>query len=236
MNDQIISLEQAASLGLTHYFTGEPCELGHISKRYVKGKQCVRCVLDRSRKWHLNNRERALENKARYDVQNKAKLKAKRREFYREHRDEILTRARLWYRENKEHSRKTKKLWEDRNPERQMLFRARKRAVKRGLPFNITLDDIQIPKVCPVIGIPIEKSRNAKGPSMNSPSLDRVIPELGYVRGNVIIVSHLVNSVKNMCTPEQLKKIADFYKDFMEQHETAIAILQSQDVPDGDKH
>jgi hypothetical protein len=45
----------------------------------------------------------------------------------------------------------------------------------------------------------------------NSPSLDRIDNTKGYEKGNVIMVSHMANSIKNQATPSQIKKVADFY-------------------------
>jgi len=36
---------EAAALGLTHYFTGKPCNRGHIARRYASTRQCVDCQL-----------------------------------------------------------------------------------------------------------------------------------------------------------------------------------------------
>jgi hypothetical protein len=41
-----------------------------------------------------------------------------------------------------------------------------------------------------------------------SPTLDRIIPELGYVAGNVEVVSHQANSMKGEASAEQLVTFA----------------------------
>ena len=46
----------------------------------------------------------------------------------------------------------------------------------------------------------------------NSPSLDRIDNDKGYTKGNVIMVSHMANSIKNQATPDQIQKVATFYK------------------------
>ena len=48
------------------------------------------------------------------------------------------------------------------------------------------------------------------GKRRSSPSVDRLIPELGYIRGNVIWVSLLANVVKKDRTPIELRLIADW--------------------------
>jgi hypothetical protein len=80
---------------------------------------------------------------------------------------------------------------------------AKKRAKKKGLPFDIELDDIIIPDICPLLGIRLAKAEGG-APAPHSPSLDRIIPELGYVRGNIQVLSYLANSMKQNATTEQL--------------------------------
>lgn len=98
--------------------------------------------------------------------------------------------------------------WDSSNPEKAMLQRARGRARDLGVPFDITVDDIVIPEVCPVLGIPLRRS----GTVDERPSLDRVRNELGYVRGNVNVISYLANRIKNNATIDQLKKVVAYYE------------------------
>lgn len=89
-----------------------------------------------------------------------------------------------------------------------MLNAARSRAKKRGVPFSITADDISIPSHCPILSLPL-----VQGSGDGSPSLDRIKPELGYVPGNVIVVSNRANRIKNDATPQELYALAEFYLD-----------------------
>jgi hypothetical protein len=98
--------------------------------------------------------------------------------------------------------------WDTNNPEKAMLQRARGRARSMGLSFDLTLDDVVIPETCPVLGIPLIRSVHQD----NRPSLDRVENELGYVKGNVNVISYLANRIKNNATIEQLKKVVAYYE------------------------
>lgn len=84
-----------------------------------------------------------------------------------------------------------------------MFYDARKRAIGLGLPFNIEPSDLAIPDTCPVLGITLV----LKGTRDNRPSLDRVLPELGYVRGNVRVISFRANRIKSDATPSELRRI-----------------------------
>lgn len=96
-----------------------------------------------------------------------------------------------------------------RNPIRFLLAEARKRVKEKGLPFCLTVSDIVIPAFCPVLGIPIISG----GDRNNWPSLDRHVPELGYVVGNVFVISYRANRLKNDATFEEVEKLFRYMKD-----------------------
>lgn len=99
------------------------------------------------------------------------------------------------------------------HPERALVAGARKRAVDSGLPFDLEETDIVIPEFCPVLGIPLfwGHGRGRRGcNNPNSPSIDRLIPEKGYVKGNIKIISMRANRIKYNATAEELRKVADY--------------------------
>ena len=67
----------------------------------------------------------------------------------------------------------------------------------------------EYPKVCPVFGIDLDWGMN--GLNGNSPSLDRIDPTKGYVKGNVMMMSDLANRMKQNATPEQLKQFSRYF-------------------------
>lgn len=95
-----------------------------------------------------------------------------------------------------------------------LVSSARGRAKKKGIPFNITYKDLTIPKTCPVFGIPIIPG--SKSSLSNSPSIDRFIPELGYTKGNVQIISMMANQIKGSDSIENLRGLADWIYDELE--------------------
>lgn len=93
-----------------------------------------------------------------------------------------------------------------------MLYGARQRAKAVGVPCTITEQDIELPTHCPVLGYALRVYRGCgKGPRNDSPTLDKIIPALGYVPGNVLVVSQKANRLKNQLSPEQLSLFARFY-------------------------
>mgnify|MGYP003132556172 FL=1 len=94
-----------------------------------------------------------------------------------------------------------------------MYRRAKDRAVKKGVPFNITAQYIRsiwpANNRCPVLDVPLRVSKGQA--SDTSPSLDRIVPKKGYVRGNVIIVCNKVNIIKAHASPKEIWRVFKHY-------------------------
>lgn len=105
------------------------------------------------------------------------------------------------------------------DPSRFLHDRARRRARRIGVAFDLTVQDIRdlwpADGRCPALGAPlvpnIGKEGDAGKASPYSPSLDRIDPARGYVQGNVAVISQLANSIKTYATePGQLRQVADW--------------------------
>jgi hypothetical protein len=97
-----------------------------------------------------------------------------------------------------------------------LLDKAKRRARRLNIPFDLTLDYMinYAPDYCPVFNTallwgPGSKRRPGK-PENNSPSIDRLMPERGYVQGNIAIISTRANSIKSDATCKELYKVADW--------------------------
>lgn len=84
-----------------------------------------------------------------------------------------------------------------------MLNAAKKRAYQKNLPFNITIDDIIIPEVCPILEVPL--IMGTKGNYEYTPSLDRIDNSKGYTKDNVMVISKKANSMKNSASLTELQ-------------------------------
>lgn len=98
------------------------------------------------------------------------------------------------------------------NPATRLLIEARKRAKAKGVPCSIVKEDIPIPTHCPVLGMKLRLTPTGKRED-DSPSIDRVIPELGYVPGNVRVISVRANTLKNNGTVDELKAVIAYMED-----------------------
>jgi hypothetical protein len=106
----------------------------------------------------------------------------------------------------------------EQNPIPQMLSNAKIRAKQKGVDFNLTSKYLKkiFPKdnKCPITGLNFQfgYTNKEKINRNNSPSLDRIIPSKGYVIGNVMIISDLMNRMKQDSTYEDIEKLYNFYK------------------------
>ena len=88
-----------------------------------------------------------------------------------------------------------------------MWHAAKGRAKRKGLSFDIEVADIVVPEYCPLLGIKLEKGTKGFNPS--SPSLDKIVPELGYVKGNIWVVSMKANTIKQDASLEELESLVE---------------------------
>jgi hypothetical protein len=99
------------------------------------------------------------------------------------------------------------KLYHRNNPAKDMVRRSKVRAKKRGLEFNLTVNDITpLPDICPVFGTPLRSGDGTQDPWAYS--LDRIDNSKGYVRGNVAVMSYKANRLKNDGSAADHEKIA----------------------------
>lgn len=96
------------------------------------------------------------------------------------------------------------------SPEKKMLARAKARAKRYNIDCNIELEDIEIPKLCPVLHIPLICHSGSPGGKPDSPSLDRIDNTKGYIKGNVIVLSHLANMMKSSASTDNLLHFAEW--------------------------
>lgn len=78
-------------------------------------------------------------------------------------------------------------------------------AKRRNIHFDLTYNDFEIPKYCPILNIKLTYLTESNGNDPSHSSLDRIDNSKGYVKGNVIIISRLANAMKNAANFEQLK-------------------------------
>lgn len=92
--------------------------------------------------------------------------------------------------------------WNERNIYSVRFARWRATAKATNIPFSITESDLDWPKQCSYLEMELNYSSDDRAD--NVASLDKIIPELGYIPGNVQIISQLANKMKSSANKEQL--------------------------------
>jgi hypothetical protein len=153
---------------------------------------------------NLKSREYYEENKKIVDERNK-KWRAENKEWLKEYESRP---------ERKEHCKKWRDKTRQEDPCRFIFYSAKRRAKLYNLPFDLTKDDVKnaYPSDgnCPMLGIRL--IINVGQTKDDSPSLDRIIPEKGYIKENIIVISHRANRIKNNATLTELDSIVSFLK------------------------
>ena len=157
---------------------------------------------------------------------NAFRLKARRKELRLANLDNVRLRDRLKKVKIRESApgklTKQYKQWRYKNPEKQILHQAKIRAKAKGVEFSLSEKDIIIPKVCPVLGInivlPKDRTEKIFGFCPDSPSLDRIDNTLGYVPGNVWVISMRANKIKGDATLDELIRLVQALQKLEEQY------------------
>lgn len=86
-----------------------------------------------------------------------------------------------------------------------ILNTARVRAKAQNVSFTLKIDDLTIPSVCPVFNTPLIWTDNITD---DTPSLDRLIPNRGYVKDNVEFISYKANRIKSNANLAEIEAVA----------------------------
>ncbi len=125
----------------------------------------------------------------------------------------------------------------DIDPSGYLFDRLRRRAIRDGLPFDLEAKDIIIPDACPVLGLPFEWGKGQMGwRNMRSPSVDKIRPQLGYVKGNIRVISNRANHLKSNGTIEELEAVLAYMKreganQTLEEQEAGRAPVAAEPTP-----
>lgn len=147
----------------------------------------------KSAEWRKNNLERKRELERQYYHANPESYKVRQKEYQIRTLDRFAERSANWNKAN--HAGV-------------LLRAARQRAKQKELPFDIDVSDIVIPDLCPILGIPLTRGDGRK--EGNSATLDRIVNDLGYVKGNVWVISSKANTMKSNANREELRRFGEW--------------------------
>ncbi len=129
----LVSRKQAIAHDFKKYFTGEPCQNGHIAERWVNAWACTECVPIWHSREYQKHKQRYSQSSKIYRENNKAKLIGRRKEYYfknaerlkkynREHnarnRDSSREYNKRYYKENSDKIKKHVKEYAKNNPQK----------------------------------------------------------------------------------------------------------------------
>jgi hypothetical protein len=95
--------------------------------------------------------------------------------------------------------------------DRAAFYRRRWKAKRAGVRWGLAYEDVgPPPEHCPCCGVRMERG-DENGGRRTAPTLERLIPERGYVPSNVIWLCWLCNTTKSNHTLADLYRVADFF-------------------------
>jgi 5-methylcytosine-specific restriction endonuclease McrA len=87
MADTIISRAEAKAQGLLRYFTGKPCERGHVAERIISSYKCLECAREDSVAKRAADPEKARERDRQWREKSPEKVRANLARYRDAHRD-----------------------------------------------------------------------------------------------------------------------------------------------------
>jgi hypothetical protein len=161
-----------------------------------------------ARRSYLKNRKPLLRDAPDFRVMTNVE---KTRRYRERNPDQVKESSRRSYRKNPNaHRMRREKNW-PRSYFGLTRRNAERNAKAKNVPFSITtkyLNELYDSQccVCALSGLPFKRSPGG-GPTIFSPSLDRIKPALGYVPGNVRFLLHGLNALKSDGTDDDVRFI-----------------------------
>lgn len=152
---------------------------------------------------------------------NKEKWKPTRKKYAELHKKELCENTKRYQKlhpekiekynkENKEYLLWYQRFYRENNPSKYLWSLCKSRATKKQIEFNIGPEDILIPEVCPLLNIKLTLNKGKL--KDNSPSVDRIDNSKGYIKGNIWVISHKANSIKNNASLLELEMLVNNLK------------------------
>jgi hypothetical protein len=155
---------------------------------------------ERLRKAYQDNKSSVLSASKQWKQLHPERVKESQQRFWSKHRKRVIQ-------ERKQAREESYRL----QPKETWLLEtyrsARSRAKRWGLPFDNQVPKLELPDVCPVLGIAIIYHAQLGRMSANSPSLDRIDPALGYVASNLRVISNRANTLKNNASLDEMRLV-----------------------------
>lgn len=118
---------------------------------------------------------------------------------------------------------------------KKLFYAAKKRATERGLDFDLSVEDLVVPKECPALGIQIQDytgtGRGNGNANSAAASVDRIDNSRGYTKENICVVSRRANTLKSDGTVSEfadlLSYILERQQDLTDTDRSSLSRLQA---------
>lgn len=149
-----------------------------------------------SKKWYEKNKEVISEKR-------KGNRHEEHLSYYQKNKETIIKATKEWAKKNPEKVKEIQKKSRSSNDKRRLFNLIKNRSKNKYIDFNLTIDDIIIPEVCPYLN-----TNFIYGDSNKGMSVDRIDNTKGYIKGNIEVISIQANRMKNIASIEELKIFA----------------------------
>jgi|TARA_R110002033_G_scaffold147676_1_gene184925 hypothetical protein len=185
-------------------------------------------IAECGKEYRKENKERIAEYDKEYKQKNKERIAEYDKEYKQKNKERKAEYMKEYYQKNKERlAEYGKEYYRNRNkptPEMYRFFsnkasKLKTKSRENKIPYD--LDGKYLQSIYPEDGkcpaLNIEMKAGSDSDWRLSPSVDRIDPSGGYIRGNVIWISWLANCIKTSATPKQIITVGEFYKQLEEE-------------------
>ena len=139
----IITKQEAKLQGLNYYYTGKPCNHGHIDLRTVARSACRECVRLRHYPYYENNKQQSLDSICKWQKNNKDKVNKNSKNYRKSNPENTKASSDKYYINNKEKKLAANKLWRQNNKATNQQYNANRRALQmKAMPWWVDKKEI----------------------------------------------------------------------------------------------
>lgn len=125
----------------------------------------------------------------------------KSKKYYEDNIEKMRECSRKYHKANTEKVRERKRKYHKANQFKMSILKLKNRSRKKAIPFDLDIEHLEqlweiCEGICPMTGVPMLKM-SEKGRDQFVMSVDRIIPEKGYIKGNVRLVSLWYNVARS---------------------------------------
>jgi hypothetical protein len=173
-------------------------------------------IAEYAKEYRQKNKERIAEYDKEYKQKNKERIAEYKKEYNQKNKERIAEYAKEYKQKNKR-SKPTPDMYRFfSNKASKLKGKSRENKIPYDLDGKYLQSIYPEDGKCPALNIEMKAGYDSDW--RLSPSVDRIDPSGGYIRGNVIWISWLANCIKSSATPKQIIAVGEFYKQLEEEN------------------